>query len=231
MKWPDPNSTARRLRAPVLIAAGAWIAVVLVFALMGLHADSSFAMRMTLRRSAMWLALAPLAVWLGFRFQFVRPRLARSLAAHLAACALFIVITHLTLDQVGPDALPPSLRPYREMGHGPGNRPRAGGPMIIAHVAFLRAHCELVPGGRVVQARSGAGAASPGSRSQSRASPSGGVADAIESTLSFQCAQWHFHADPHRRQRSRRHVGRPEPTAARGVGDRGRTGNYIAPRT
>jgi two-component system LytT family sensor kinase len=136
MKWPDLNSAARRLRAPVLIAAGAWIAVVLLFALMGLHTDSSFAMRMTLRRSAMWLALAPLAVWLGFRFQFVRPRLARSLAAHLAACALFIVFTHLTLDQVGPDALPPSLRPFREMGHGPGNRPRAGGPMIIAHVAL-----------------------------------------------------------------------------------------------
>jgi two-component system, LytTR family, sensor kinase len=136
MKRSEPNPTVRRLRAPVVIAAGAWIAVVGVFALLGLHTDSSLAMRMTLRRSAMWLALAPLAVWMGFRFQFVRPKLLRSLVAHLGACALFVLVTHLTLDQVGRDALPASLRSYRDAGQETANRSRSSGGMIFVHVVL-----------------------------------------------------------------------------------------------
>ena len=136
MNQPEPNSTARRLRAPVLIATGAWIAVVMVFALVGLHTDSSLAMRMTLRRSAMWLALAPLAAWMGFRFQFVRPNLIRSSAAHLAACALFVVLTHLVLIEVGQDTHPASLRTYQDAGLRTENRSRSNGGMIILHVAL-----------------------------------------------------------------------------------------------
>src|SRR5690349_1033990 len=115
MKRSEPNSAAWRLRAPVLIGAGAWVFVVVIFTLQAMHTDSSAAVRITLRRSAMWVVFAPLAVWLGFRFQFVRPKLARSLAAHLAACVLLIAVSHLTLSEIGSEALSPSLRSYREI--------------------------------------------------------------------------------------------------------------------
>lgn len=136
MTRSDFLSTARRLRAPILTVAGAYIVVVVLFALLAAHMDSSQALQMTLRRSAMWLALAPLAVWMGFRFQFIRPRLLRSLAAHIAGCALFVLIPHFTLDQVGPASLPPSLHSYRDAGPRTGQQSHINRGMIVVHLAL-----------------------------------------------------------------------------------------------
>jgi len=134
MNRSESNPTARRWRAPVVIAAGAWVAVLAVFALLGSHAHSSIAMRMTLHRSAMWLALAPLAAWMGFRFQFARAKLLRTLAAHLGGCAMFVLITHLTQDHVGRDSTLPALHSYKDSAGGsPENRNHFPNAMLLVH--------------------------------------------------------------------------------------------------
>jgi two-component system LytT family sensor kinase len=127
MNEPEKKFGIRRWRAPLLIAAGAWLAVVVGFVLVGMHTDESLTLRMTLRRSALWLALTPLAVWTGFRFQLVRPHILRSLGAHAAACLFFVLITHMALDRIEPNALPRMALQKVSGVHG---------GMFVVHVAL-----------------------------------------------------------------------------------------------
>ena len=135
MNRPEASRAARRLRAPVLIGTVAWVCIAGVFALQAMHSDLPAALPITVRRSAMWLAFSPLAVWLGFRFQFVRPKLGRSLSAHLGAVAVLFVVSHLTLAETPGNAIAATIRRYGEPAPAGGRRGHSGG-LIIAHVAM-----------------------------------------------------------------------------------------------
>lgn len=126
-------SSSRGARV-LLIGAGAWIFIVFLSTLQALHTDSPSAVKIAFQRSALWLLFAPLAVWLGLKFQLVRPGLARSLIVHSIACAALIVLGHLALIDLGNQRLPRTLQSYRETLM-PRSLPRSG-PMIIAHVAL-----------------------------------------------------------------------------------------------
>ncbi len=109
------------------------MAVVALFAILGLHTDSSMAMKMTLRRSAMWLALTPFAVWMGFRFQLTRQKLLRSVTAHLIGCSIFFLTTHLVLDRVGHNLAVPSLHSYQNANESPSIQNHFPNGMILVH--------------------------------------------------------------------------------------------------
>jgi hypothetical protein len=93
----NANSRSRRWRVPALIALSAWLAIEVLFTVQAMHVDSFGvleAMKASLPRSLVWLVFAPLAVWLAFEFPLERGRLARSLAVHLAACAILMAASH-----------------------------------------------------------------------------------------------------------------------------------------
>lgn len=133
MNQSSAPSLSRGARV-LLIGAGAWIFIVFLSTLQALHTDSPSAIKIAYQRSALWLLFAPLAGWLGLRFQLVRPGLARSVLAHSVACVVLIILGHLALIDLGTQRLPKNLKTYRETLM-PRNLQRSG-PMVIAHVAL-----------------------------------------------------------------------------------------------
>ena len=97
MNRPDANSPSRRWRTPALVALGAWLAIEVLFTLHAETLDALEAMKLILPRLLVWLIFAPLAVWLAFRFPLERGRLAWSLAVHLTACVVLVVVGYFAL--------------------------------------------------------------------------------------------------------------------------------------
>jgi two-component system LytT family sensor kinase len=158
MNSPDATARSRRWRAPALIALGAWLAIEALFTLQAMHVNSFDvleAMKMTLPQSLMWLVFAPLAVWLAFRFPLERGRLARSLAVHLAACAVLMAASHWALHDFAGAASgsaadgPPSwmMQSFHESGSA--HRPRGGPSMArvaldLLFYAVIVSSCQAV---------------------------------------------------------------------------------------
>src|SRR5579863_8915053 len=97
MNRPDANSPSRRWRTPALVALGAWLTIEVLFTLHVETLDALGAMKIILPRLLVWLFFAPLAVWLAFRFPLEGGRLAWSLAVHLTAGVLLVVVGYLAL--------------------------------------------------------------------------------------------------------------------------------------
>src|SRR5258708_25590059 len=148
MNRADATPRPRRwLRAPALIAMGAWLVIELLFIGQAIHMDSVDlweAIQLTLPRTVMWLVFAPLAVALAFWFPLERGRLARSVAIHLAACVLLMAAVHrVFFGFAGTGSRSPtheSPSPVEQSSHESGTvHPPGGGSM--AHIAL--AHLAL----------------------------------------------------------------------------------------
>src|SRR5262245_44936507 len=93
----NPPETTPCLRRCALIALSVWLVIEGLSIGMAMHFGSFNlveAVRITLPRALVWLVFSPLSVWFAFRFPLERGRLALSLAVHLSACALLVVISH-----------------------------------------------------------------------------------------------------------------------------------------
>jgi hypothetical protein len=132
-----------------------------------MHMDSTNvfeAVKMTLPRSLVWLVFAPLAVWLSFQFPIERGKLARSLAMHLAACAVLVAASHWVLHYLAEPANsgaahgPPSgmTRSFQESRKMP---PLRGGPWMarfapdLLFYAVIVSSCQAVTWSRRAQER------------------------------------------------------------------------------
>jgi signal transduction histidine kinase len=97
MNRPDANSHSRHWRTPALVALSAWLAIEVLFTLHAETFDALEAMKIILPRLLVWFFFAPLAVWLAFRFPLERGRLAWSLAVHLTAGVLLVIVGYFAL--------------------------------------------------------------------------------------------------------------------------------------
>src|SRR5690348_485315 len=109
----------RHWRTAAAIAVAAWLVIELLLIGQAMHTDSFDvweAIKMTVPRSAMSMVFAPLAVCLAFLFPMERGRIARSVLAHLSACALLMAAIHHAVVNFadGPNAVhepPASVTP------------------------------------------------------------------------------------------------------------------------
>ena len=94
------STSRRRWRAPALIALGAWLALGVLFTAQAMLVGSfelPDAVKIALPSWLVWLAFAPLTVWLAFRFPLERGRLALNVAVHLSACAVLVAASQWAL--------------------------------------------------------------------------------------------------------------------------------------
>lgn len=156
MNQPDAASRLLRRRAPALIALGVWLVIEMLFILQAMHMDSFGvweAIKITLPRSLLWLVFAPLAVWLAFQFPLEHGRLARSLAMHLAACAVLVAASHFALLHFPASG---NLHSFHESGSM--HRPRGGHSMArfaldLLFYAVIISSCQAVTWSRRAQER------------------------------------------------------------------------------
>jgi two-component system, LytTR family, sensor kinase len=167
MNRPDAVSRSRCWRLPAVIALGAWLVIQVLFIGQAIHMDSTNvfeAVKMTLPRSLVWLVFAPLAVWLALQFPLERGQLARSLAMHLAACAVLVTASHWVLHHLADAANSGAAHgPPSGMTHSSNESrnmpPLRGGPSMarfaldLLFYAVIVSSCQAVAWSRRAQER------------------------------------------------------------------------------
>ncbi len=155
------------------IALAAWLGLGVLFTSQAMLIGAlpfSEALRRVMPLWAAWMVLAPLTVWLAFRFKLERGCLALSLPVHVIACAVVVLASHRALGEFGGGTVygrggpPPwvtqsmggsdeGVRPILRAGRPHGGPPLARAALDALFYAVILSSCQAVAWSRRARER------------------------------------------------------------------------------